>query len=278
MSLAFHTSDGSSGTLGGQAPRTRSRGAVEIAVLGGLWLAFVLGFSRVTMPLGLHFRVLFYPSYYFALGLVLAYGLWPRFARRGHVLHFVGAGSLAFLLFAIVEQYLIDPVLFHKADTGFHRLTNVLDFLWYASAISLPVLLARLAFDTGRAERFGGQPSGTRVPTLAVPTSALLDVKQGRAAARIAVDSIVWLKADRDYTVIVTTEASHYVLGGLSGWLERLPPSFRRVHRSYIVNLDRAERRGDRALDTPAGEAPIGRTYRAGLRALWRERGGPSVE
>lgn len=51
-------------------------------------------------------------------------------------------------------------------------------------------------------------------------------------------DDIVFIQADKKYTLVVTTRGSGLVRIGVNELASRLPPDqFARIHRSYIVNL-----------------------------------------
>ncbi|MGE0552830.1 MAG: LytR/AlgR family response regulator transcription factor [Gemmatimonadales bacterium] len=100
-----------------------------------------------------------------------------------------------------------------------------------------------------------------------------LFVRRGGAIIPIAVDTITYLKARRDY-VEVRTEAGRFVAHAtLSGLLERLDPTrFVRVHRSHAVNLDRVPHFGRRADGRLEATMPDGTTLVVGRRCAARIR------
>ncbi len=63
--------------------------------------------------------------------------------------------------------------------------------------------------------------------------------KEGRLK-KVLVSDILYLRADRDYTWIYTTDRSAYLSShGIGVLSQRLDPSiFLRVYRSYLVNLE----------------------------------------
>lgn len=68
--------------------------------------------------------------------------------------------------------------------------------------------------------------------------SPTLFVSTGTCFKKVAVTDIIYLKAAKDYTLIYT-EAEKYLSSWGIGYLEdKLNPQlFKRVHRSFIVNL-----------------------------------------
>jgi DNA-binding LytR/AlgR family response regulator len=92
---------------------------------------------------------------------------------------------------------------------------------------------------------------------------------------RVALDSLVWLQAERDYVRLHTATGRHLVRGTLAGFEARLPGErFVRVHRSAIVRADAVtaiRRKGDRAFEVTLATgdvAPVGRSYRGAVERL----------
>lgn len=70
-----------------------------------------------------------------------------------------------------------------------------------------------------------------------------LFLTEGRVARFARVRSIVCIRGASDYSEIVLSDGKQLLLRRpLKEWEARLPPSFARVHRSAIVNLDHVER------------------------------------
>jgi len=70
-----------------------------------------------------------------------------------------------------------------------------------------------------------------------------LFLTEGRVARFARVRSIVCIRGANDYSEIVLADGKQLLLRRpLKEWEARLPPSFARVHRSSIVNLDHVER------------------------------------
>lgn len=58
---------------------------------------------------------------------------------------------------------------------------------------------------------------------------------------KIYLSSIYWVEASGDYLKVITTNNSYVVLSSMKKFEQQLPPSFLRVHKSYIINLEKVE-------------------------------------
>ncbi len=72
----------------------------------------------------------------------------------------------------------------------------------------------------------------------AVTPLQLLPVKNGETTSLLKIESIIWIRAEGKYAVIMTKVKQHISNYSISELEKRLQsPYFIRVHRSYIVNL-----------------------------------------
>jgi DNA-binding LytR/AlgR family response regulator len=102
-------------------------------------------------------------------------------------------------------------------------------------------------------------------PTGAATAAAAQEVfvKVDGEHRRVALSDIVFLRAEGDYTSIVTLSKRLFANGNLARWEERLPADrFVRTHKSYIVNLAHAERVTSSTIAAGNSGIPIGRSYR----------------
>ncbi|MBK8417111.1 MAG: LytTR family transcriptional regulator [Bacteroidetes bacterium] len=69
----------------------------------------------------------------------------------------------------------------------------------------------------------------------------MIFVKDGTKFVRIPYQDILYLKSEGNYVSFVTTDKTILSLVTIKELEEKLPSYFMRVHRSYIVNLERME-------------------------------------
>ena len=102
-----------------------------------------------------------------------------------------------------------------------------------------------------------------------------LFLKKNSSLVRVPYSSIFWVESMENYVKIITDTEKftlHFTLKTTEG---HMPPSmFRRIHRSYIVNVTRIQRIEDSAvvmeLDGKPVSLPIGKSYRDGLMSALR--------
>ncbi len=87
---------------------------------------------------------------------------------------------------------------------------------------------------------------------------------------KVCLQDIVYVESRRDYVFIKTKKKEVITHQTLSYMEERLPtPSFLRVHRSFIINMNMIESWSNNEIELPDVQIPIGRTYkREALKAL----------
>lgn len=79
-------------------------------------------------------------------------------------------------------------------------------------------------------------------------------------------DEILWVEAYGDYVKIITKEKTHTIYSKLKVIEERLPSSsFFRVHRSYIVNLNKIDNIDHTNLQIDTKIIPISNSYKDSL-------------
>jgi DNA-binding LytR/AlgR family response regulator len=96
--------------------------------------------------------------------------------------------------------------------------------------------------------------------------SEFIIIKQGYEKQRLQLEDILYLEAMKDYTRIVTTGKQYLVLATISSMLEKLPgDKFIRIHRSYVVNINKIKEVKDNKLYLSSGELPIGKLFKNAL-------------
>ena len=80
---------------------------------------------------------------------------------------------------------------------------------------------------------------------------------------RIFIDDILYLKAEVDYVKVVTNSASFLVLDSLRNWEEKIAENdFSRVHRSYIININKIDKVYGNRVFVKNEAIPIGQSYK----------------
>jgi two-component system LytT family response regulator len=99
--------------------------------------------------------------------------------------------------------------------------------------------------------------------------SGCIIIKQGHDKYKLLLHEILYLEAMKDYTRIVTDEKKYLILGTISGMHEKLPvEKFVRIHRSYIVNVDKISAVKGNKIQVGEYELPIGKLYKNVLSSL----------
>jgi DNA-binding LytR/AlgR family response regulator len=86
--------------------------------------------------------------------------------------------------------------------------------------------------------------------------------KDGHNLVNLNANDVIYLEAFGDYTKIVTENKSCLTLATLSSFLESLPVGkFMRVHRSYVVAINKVTGVGLKSIDLGNNSIPIGKTF-----------------
>lgn len=90
-------------------------------------------------------------------------------------------------------------------------------------------------------------------------------VKSSGQRHRISFHEILYVESIKDYVNIRTESDEFIVLDTLKSMESQLSERFVRIHKSFIVNLDKIKSIGAKKVILPEYEIPIGESYRAGL-------------
>ncbi|QHS58685.1 LytR/AlgR family response regulator transcription factor [Chitinophaga agri] len=91
-------------------------------------------------------------------------------------------------------------------------------------------------------------------------------IRDSGVLKRVKLDEVLYLEAMGDYVKLHTGQKFHAVHSTLKAIEERLPATkFMRVHRSYIVALDKIESIEDGAIVIAKNAIPVADAYRASL-------------
>jgi len=85
-------------------------------------------------------------------------------------------------------------------------------------------------------------------------------VKSNLKKRKVYVKDIKWIEALGDYVKVVTEENSLVVLSTMKSFEKELPEGkFLRIHKSYIVNLDKIDKFNSKNVEVGAYEIPLSR-------------------
>ncbi|REC48271.1 LytR/AlgR family response regulator transcription factor [Chryseobacterium pennipullorum] len=90
-------------------------------------------------------------------------------------------------------------------------------------------------------------------------------IKSSGQRHRINFSEILYIESIKDYVNIRTEHDEFIVLDTLKSMENQLSERFARVHKSFIVNLDKIKSIGAKKVILPEFEIPIGESYRSGL-------------
>ena len=134
---------------------------------------------------------------------------------------------------------------------------NVVDY------IVKPVSPARFVQAVEKAREALESPKGE---VKASPDQDFVFVKDNGVLKKINVDDILYLEAMGDYVKVYTGQRFHVLHATLKSIEEKLPTAkFVRVHRSYIVSLNKIDFIQDGAITIGKASVPIADTYRSQL-------------
>jgi len=87
-------------------------------------------------------------------------------------------------------------------------------------------------------------------------------IKDGGSLVKVKVETILFAKADDNYTRLFTTEKSYLLSFTLKKIVDKLPKNtFIRIHRSFIININFIDRIKDAYVYIAKHKLPIGRSY-----------------
>lgn len=98
------------------------------------------------------------------------------------------------------------------------------------------------------------------------PMKDRIFVRHHGKMVRLYLDDIRYVEADRNYCRIITDSATYLLVTTLKALSEQLPKAkFVRVHRSYVVNLDKLDCISEHHLEIARKVIPVSRSHRESL-------------
>lgn len=133
---------------------------------------------------------------------------------------------------------------------------NVVDYL--VKPITLPRFL--------QAVEKAGETLESNKEEVKVEEQGFVFVKDNGVLKRISIDDIIFLEAMGDYVKVHTQQKFHVVHATLKSIEEKLPNSkFIRVHRSYIVAINKIDYIQDGSISIGKTTVPVADTHKANL-------------
>ncbi len=87
---------------------------------------------------------------------------------------------------------------------------------------------------------------------------------------KISFSEIVYVESQREYIKMVTTRQTFISKMSTREIESILPPNlFKRIHRSYIVSVDKIESYTADKIEISGVSIPIGRSYKEVIKTLW---------
>ncbi len=91
-------------------------------------------------------------------------------------------------------------------------------------------------------------------------------IKTNLKKLKIYTSKIKWIEAFGDYVKVVTEDATHLVLSTMKAFQEDLPETrFIRVHKSYIINIEKVERFNSKFAEIGSSKIPLSRNKKDNL-------------
>ncbi|HET8737702.1 MAG TPA: LytTR family DNA-binding domain-containing protein [Pricia sp.] len=90
-------------------------------------------------------------------------------------------------------------------------------------------------------------------------------VKSNLKKRKVILNDIKWVEALGDYIKLVTDEANIVILSTMKSFEKELPEKFLRIHKSYIVNLERIEKFNSKNVEVSGKSIPLSRNKKTEL-------------
>lgn len=130
-----------------------------------------------------------------------------------------------------------------------------------------PIALPRFEAAIARAiDQLRTKNNASATPSFGQSASDEIFVREDGRYVRISCDDILFFENVGDYVRIKTTSGQHIIYGALKSVDEKLTdPRFLKVHRSYIVNLQKIKDIEETTLVIDKTVIPISRAHRGEL-------------
>jgi DNA-binding LytR/AlgR family response regulator len=134
-----------------------------------------------------------------------------------------------------------------------------------------PVSFERFLMAVAKVSAKGNDVNITTLPVLQKGTDYMF-VKSNKKMIKVFFDDILYIESIRDYIKIKTDKIEVVSPQSISSFYEQLPkPNFLRIHKSFIINVDRINSYTNNSVEINNKEFPLGRLYKnEALKALMK--------
>ncbi|MEL6558218.1 MAG: LytTR family DNA-binding domain-containing protein [Bacteroidota bacterium] len=102
-------------------------------------------------------------------------------------------------------------------------------------------------------------------PTAEVKKEDSLFIRKDRKQVKLMLDDIRYIESVKDYIKIVTANDQHLIKHSITAFGEQLDGRFMRIHRSFIINIEKVTAYTKHDIEIGEIEIPIGENYKSDL-------------
>ncbi len=111
-------------------------------------------------------------------------------------------------------------------------------------------------------DRYNTLATGHAIQKEEQPEPSFIFVKVDKAMVKIYLNDILYVESLKNYVRIKTTAKEAITYHTLSFMEEKLPAGlFQRIHKSFLVNLEKIDRYSSEMIELAGKQLPIGKTY-----------------
>lgn len=224
--------------------------------LSALFLSLYLGYRSHDLQLTFLFTALLLPVA-IATSYTVNYFLFPRYLFTGYYFRFSLYGFFFVILSVYIEMLIIVGAFIFIANYQYEYMipgtTNIINL---GVGMYFIVFLSALVYLVKRWSRPEDQLKAEEQPLL---------VRVNREMVRINPSDILYLESLDNYVQIHLDDKRFIVKEKISRLGEKLPSSFLRIHRSFIVNGRRIDSFTREKVQLASQKLPISRTYKASV-------------
>ncbi len=104
-----------------------------------------------------------------------------------------------------------------------------------------------------------------------IPNTSFVFLKSGNKFEKVRIEDINYLQAEGSYSKFITNQKEYFLSGNLQNISKKLRnPSFIRIHRSYVVNVDNITGLDNDYVFIGEKNIPISRSYREEVNRILR--------